>query len=142
MENIEAMVPHGGKMDLTGKQKRFLRARMVTEPAILHIGKGGMNPNLLQQIDDALMARELIKVKMLDTSGLELSEVVDEVVQTLSATHVQTIGNNMVFFRRHHREPKIILPGENAAVTIKKISSIQPMSPAKGRKKATGKRMK
>ena len=129
-------------MDLTGKQKRFLRARMVTEPAILHVGKGGLTPNLLQQMDDALMARELIKVKMLDTSGLELSDVVDEVVHTLSATHVQTIGSNMVFFRRHHREPKIVLPGETSVVTIKKKSSIQPKSAPKGRKKPSGKRMK
>ena len=47
---------------ITGKQRASLRKLANTMPAILQIGKGGINENFLKQVDDALEARELIKI--------------------------------------------------------------------------------
>lgn len=44
---------------LTGKQKRFLRAKAHHLQPIFQVGKGGVNENMIKQIADALEAREL-----------------------------------------------------------------------------------
>ena len=52
---------------MTGKQRSLFRAEANTLQAILQIGKGGVEENLVKQVDDALEARELIKIKALET---------------------------------------------------------------------------
>ncbi|MEI2401120.1 ribosome assembly RNA-binding protein YhbY, partial [Paenibacillus phytohabitans] len=50
---------------LTGKQKRFLRSKAHHLDPIFQVGKGGVNENMIKQISDALEARELLKVSVL-----------------------------------------------------------------------------
>lgn len=50
---------------LTGKQKRFLRSKAHHLNPIFQVGKGGVNENMIGQIADALEARELLKVSIL-----------------------------------------------------------------------------
>ena len=52
-------------MNLTGKQKRFLRSKAHHLNPIFQIGKGGVNDAMLVQIGEALEKRELIKVSLL-----------------------------------------------------------------------------
>ena len=51
---------------LKGKQKAYLRGLLNNEPSIFQVGKEGLSENLLQQLDDALEARELIKITVLN----------------------------------------------------------------------------
>lgn len=121
-------------MPLTGKQKRFLRARMVTQPAIIQIGKGGVNENLMLQIEEALLARELIKIKLFDTSGLELKATADMIAETLKAELVQLIGSNLVLYRRHPSEPKIELPGSKTISVAESKRIVHTKKSVRGRK--------
>lgn len=52
---------------ITTKQRSYLRSLANKMDAIFQIGKDGLNDNLLKQIDDALEARELIKISVLKT---------------------------------------------------------------------------
>lgn len=95
---------------LTGKQRRFLRALGTGLDPIFQIGKGGLNENLIKQLDDALEARELIKVKVLTNSEEKPKEVGGEIAQAVGAELVQVIGKSMLFFRTSKKKPRIELP--------------------------------
>ena len=53
---------------MTGKQKRYLRSLAATMPAVVQIGKNGLEDSVIDSARAALMARELIKVKLLNNS--------------------------------------------------------------------------
>lgn len=92
---------------LTGKQRASLRGMANTLQPIFQIGKGGLNENLLDQLDDALRARELIKISILETAGLDTRETCDELARLLRAEPVQCLGRKLVLYRRNHENPKI-----------------------------------
>ena len=54
---------------MTGKERAAFRAQANSLEPLFHIGKSGMNEGVIRQTDDALRARELIKVKVLLESG-------------------------------------------------------------------------
>ena len=90
---------------MTGKQKRYLRSLAATMPAVVQIAKNGLEDSV---IDSALMARELIKVKLLNNSP-EDKAIFQELADMLGAELVQVIGFNGVLYKAK-KEPKIILP--------------------------------
>lgn len=91
-------------MTLTGKQKSFLRSKAHHLNPIFQIGKNGMNPDLLKQIGEALEKRELIKVSILQNSDEEISEVAEEIEQTVGCQAVQKIGHVIVLFKPSSQE--------------------------------------
>ena len=48
-------------MELSSKQRAYLRSLSNDLDVIVHIGKDGIGDNLVKQANDALEARELIK---------------------------------------------------------------------------------
>ncbi|NLB32484.1 MAG: ribosome assembly RNA-binding protein YhbY [Tissierellia bacterium] len=84
---------------LTGKQRSFLKALANSVDSIMQIGKGGITENVLKQIDDALEARELIKISILNNSMLEAKETANEIAESVGAEYVQSIGNKFVLYR-------------------------------------------
>ena len=54
---------------ITSKQRAYLRALATEQAAIMQIGKGGLTENLVKTVSDALEARELIKLHVLENSG-------------------------------------------------------------------------
>ena len=53
-------------MILNSKQRAYLRSLATAEPTIMQIGKDGVGENLVKTVSDALEARELIKLSVLD----------------------------------------------------------------------------
>ncbi len=96
-------------MDITSKQRAFLRAQANTLQPILHVGKGGVVDTLIKQADDALEARELIKGKVLETAPATTKEIANEVAQAVNAACVQVVGRTFVLYRPA-KEPVIVLP--------------------------------
>jgi len=94
---------------LTSKQRAQLRALGGKEDTILHVGKGGINENLVRQADDALTARELVKGRVLENSLLSPREVADVLCEELGCDCVQTIGTRFVLYRASKKDPKIVL---------------------------------
>ena len=95
---------------LTGKQKRFLRSKAMTMDALYQIGKDGLGENFIRQIDDALEARELIKIKILKNSAEEVHDAVATLAEELHAELAQTIGHTIVLYRKSKNKPRIELP--------------------------------
>lgn len=77
---------------------------------IFQIGKNGITENFIKQVDDALEARELIKIKVLNNSFLEPKEVANDLAEKLDAEFVQSIGNKFVLYRESKEKKKIQLP--------------------------------
>ena len=94
---------------ITGKQRAALRAMANTLQPIFQIGKGGIGENLIAQLDDALDARELIKITVLETADVTAREASDILCEALRAEPVPTVGRKATIFRRNHDEPKIEL---------------------------------
>lgn len=92
---------------LTGKQRAMLRRAANSIPALYQIGKDGVTDNIIKQFDEALEARELIKVHILDSALLDTRETADGIAATLGADTVQTIGSKFVLYRRSENNPRI-----------------------------------
>lgn len=95
---------------LTGKQKRFLRAKSNHEKPIFQVGKSGVTENMLAQINDALEKRELIKVKLLQNCLEDKHDVSETIANETNAYIVQIIGNNIIFYKESEENKTIELP--------------------------------
>ncbi|UCZ54460.1 ribosome assembly RNA-binding protein YhbY [Bacillus shivajii] len=95
---------------LTNKQKRYLRSEAHSIKPIFQVGKGGVNENLIKQVDDALEARELIKVSILQNCDEDKYEVAEAIEKGADANVVQVIGNTIIFYKESEEQKKIELP--------------------------------
>ena len=89
---------------LTSKQRAYLRSLANSAETILQVGKEGISENLIKQVDDALTARELIKIKVLENSEYSAREAADILSEALSADCVQVIGRKFVLFKAKPKE--------------------------------------
>ena len=90
---------------LTSKQRAHLRSIAQAYNAIFFVGKLGIGEELIRQLDDALTARELIKVGVQENCDYSAREAADEIAQQLNADVVQVIGRKFVLWRRS-KDPK------------------------------------
>ncbi|MBQ4160613.1 MAG: ribosome assembly RNA-binding protein YhbY [Clostridia bacterium] len=94
---------------ITSKQRAYLRGLANKMEPIFQIGKGGINENLIKQLDDALEARELIKLHILETAFMDSRETLSELAEVLGAEPVQAIGSKIVLYRASENKKKIEL---------------------------------
>ena len=94
---------------MTTKQRAALRSMGTTMDPVLHIGKDGINDNLVKQCWDALEARELIKVSVQRNAPYTAREACDELCERVHAEPVQVIGNKFVIYRQARENSKIRL---------------------------------
>ncbi|KUP41839.1 ribosome assembly RNA-binding protein YhbY [Bacillus halotolerans] len=94
---------------LTGKQKRFLRSKAHHLSPIFQVGKGGVNDNMIKQISEALEARELIKISVLQNCEDDKNDVAEALVKGSRAQLVQTIGNTIVLYKESKENKQIEL---------------------------------
>ncbi|OEF99010.1 RNA-binding protein [Vulcanibacillus modesticaldus] len=95
---------------LTGKQKRYLRSLAHHLDPIFQVGKGGVNENMIKQINEALEARELIKVSVLKNSLEDTDEVAMAIVEGTKSELVQIIGHTIVLYKESKENKQIELP--------------------------------
>ena len=84
---------------LTSKQRSKLRSLGNDLEPILTIGKSGVSQNTVEQLDQALSARELVKGRVLPHTVFDVNEVATELASKTMAEVVQVIGRNILFFR-------------------------------------------
>ena len=99
---------------LTGKQRRHLRALAHALDPVLHIGKAGVTPGVLEEIDRALETHELIKLKFSADSPLGPAEAAEPIQSGTRSQVAQIIGRMLVVYRRRKKDPKILLPQARA----------------------------
>lgn len=99
---------------ISGKQRAYLRGLANTMDPIFQIGKNGIEEAFLRQLQEALEARELIKIKVLENSGLSAREASDEICTQIGCEGIQAIGSKIVLYKKSEKKPKIELPqGKN-----------------------------
>lgn len=86
---------------LSSKQRALLRGFANDLPTILQIGKGGVTDTVYRQADEALRARELIKLRVLENAPVSTREAAEEIAEQLSAQVIQVIGTRAVLFRQN-----------------------------------------
>lgn len=93
-------------MELTSKQRAQLRGLANNIDTILIIGKDGIGENVVQQANDALEARELIKGRVLENSMLTPREAAETLAPLTRSEVVQVIGTKFVLYRQSHNKNK------------------------------------
>ena len=79
---------------------------------IVQVGKGGVNDSVLFSLNEALEARELVKIKVLKNCLDEVKEVAEQLADGGNAEVAQIIGRSVVLYRPHPTKPTIELPKE------------------------------
>ena len=89
---------------LTSKQRAALRGIANKYETIFQIGHGGITDQTVKQADEALKKREMIKMRVLESSPVTAREAAD----ATGADVVQVIGSRFVLFRPDEKEPKLL----------------------------------
>ena len=84
---------------ITSKQRAYLRGLANGIPAIMQIGKGGIGENLAKTVSDALEARDLIKLTVLENCMETPREAADAIAQLVGADVVGVIGRKIILYR-------------------------------------------
>lgn len=92
---------------LNSKQRAKLRGLASKTETILQVGKAGITETVITQINDALKARELIKIKVLENAPLFPKEAAFDLAEKTSSEVVTVIGTKVVLYKKNPKEPKI-----------------------------------
>ena len=95
---------------MTSKQRAYLRGLANTLQPIFQIGKYGISENLIKQLSDALEARELLKITVLETAPDTVKSLGEKIADSTNSICVQTIGNKITLYRARKKDSKIVLP--------------------------------
>ena len=77
--------------------------------SIMQVGKSGIGEELITSVDNALEARELIKMTVLETAPLTARDTAEELAAAVGADVVGVVGRKMILFRPSKKKPKITL---------------------------------
>lgn len=95
---------------LTGKQKRFLRGEANHLQPLFQIGKNGLTEAVIRQIEEALEAKELIKVNILQNCVEDKNDIARKLEEEEGIHLVQVIGNIIVLYKESVEKKRIELP--------------------------------
>ena len=84
---------------LTSKERAELRAQANTLDTTLIVGKGGVTKAVIAEADNQLLARELVKGKVLEGAMMTPREVCDAICEETGADGVSVIGTKFVIYR-------------------------------------------
>ena len=94
---------------LTQPQKKQLRALIAQDKTKYQVGKSEVTNALLDMLDKALTARELIKVEVLKSAASPVMEITIDLSSKLNADVVQVVGRVIVLYRKNKENPRIKL---------------------------------
>lgn len=95
---------------LTSQQRQYLKQQAHKLNPVVMIGNKGLTDNVLEEIDQALRAHELIKVRVNLKEREERQQVVSQITETVAAEKVQVIGHILILWRQNPDKPRIQLP--------------------------------
>lgn len=97
---------------LTPRQRAHLKTLAHPLKPVLQIGRDGITDAVARTVADAFRTRELVKLKVLESSPATAREVGESLAAALGGVRlVQVIGRTIVLYRRHPDHPAIRLPG-------------------------------
>lgn len=95
---------------MTSKQRAYLKSLASTMDVIFNIGKSSLTPEMINAVDEALSARELIKLGVLKNCADDPKEIAQIMSERTHSSVVQVIGKKIVLYRPDKKKPKIKLP--------------------------------
>jgi RNA-binding protein len=96
--------------DLTGKQRRHLRALGHGLRPVAQVGKEGLSEGLVAAIEQALADHELVKIKLGESAGVDRDTAAAELAARTDSAVAQILGNTILLYRPDPEEPRIALP--------------------------------
>jgi len=100
-------------IQLTGKQARHLRGLGHPLKPLLQLGKSGLSPEFLKKVGELLERHELIKIKLLQNTTIDLAQAGIEIADALHCAVAQKIGKTLLLYRPSETDPEIKLPSAN-----------------------------
>jgi len=97
---------------MTSKQRAYLKGLAMTIEPVYQVGKSSVTPELTKGIDEALEARELIKINILKNCSDDSKDIANIIAERTHAEVVQVIGNKIILYRPSKDKKKIELPKE------------------------------
>ncbi|MBO6173609.1 MAG: ribosome assembly RNA-binding protein YhbY [Lachnospira sp.] len=98
---------------MTSKQRSYLKGLAMTMDPIFQLGKSSLTPENTQAIAEALEARELIKINVLQNCADDPNELAQIVAERTHSQVVQVIGKKIVLYKESKNKKKIELPAAN-----------------------------
>lgn len=96
---------------MTSKQRAYLKSLAMKMDPILQLGKSGVTPENTASVDEALAAREVIKINVLQNCLFDIREMAEMLAERTHSQVVQVIGRRIVLYREGKDEKKrIVLP--------------------------------
>ena len=92
---------------MNSKDRAYLRGLANSIEPIFQVGKLGINNNLIKQVDDALEARELIKLTVLETAPSDAKDIAIELANNTNSIVVQVMGRKITLYRKRVKDSKI-----------------------------------
>ena len=94
---------------LTSKQRAQLRSLASNMDVIMQVGKSGVTEAMVKTVSDALEARELIKMRVLENSGEEVRDAAEQLAAATDSEVVAVIGKCLILYRESETKKKIEL---------------------------------
>lgn len=96
---------------MTSKQRAYLKSLAMTMDPILQIGKACVTPEVTASVAEALEARELIKIHVLQNCADDINEMANVLAERTRSQVVQVIGKKIVLYKEGKDDKKkICLP--------------------------------
>ena len=95
---------------MTSKQRAYLKSMAMSMDPIMQIGKATVTPEITTSVDQALEARELIKMHILKNCFDDPKEVAQVIAERTRSEVVQVIGKKIVLYRESKNNKQIELP--------------------------------
>ena len=91
---------------MTSKQRAKLRSMANGLQPIFQIGKGGVGEAAVKSIGDALEARELVKISVLDNSDSDARDAAEDIAARTESEVVAVIGRKIILFKVSSKKEK------------------------------------
>ncbi|MBR1472228.1 MAG: YhbY family RNA-binding protein [Lachnospiraceae bacterium] len=97
-------------MQLTSKQRAYLKSLAANEPALFQIGKSNLTPEGCQAVQEAFNTREIVKISILKGASEDPMTLAEALADRTKSTLVQLIGRKIVLYKPFKEHPQIVLP--------------------------------
>lgn len=96
-------------MELTSKQRAYLKSLAQKIDPIFQLGKNGLTPEVTEAVGQALDARELVKISVLQNCLEDPRDMAGRLAERTKSVVVQVIGKKIILYKPAKKNPKITL---------------------------------
>ncbi|MBR4582023.1 MAG: YhbY family RNA-binding protein [Lachnospiraceae bacterium] len=97
-------------MNLTSKQRAYLRSQANHVEALFQVGKSSLTPELTNAVGEAFNTREIIKLSVLKNCLDDPRELGEMIAERTESTFVCSIGKKIILYKPFKDKPEIVLP--------------------------------